>query len=113
MEQNTAWGLINSGGVMDTTLYDLVIPVMQCRSSGISPGESRISYVANAGPLNDRHVGTIYAREFGHLDRPRRDAKMYTIFFDHHSHIGAWRDVPLSYADYSAAGLWLENMKYR
>ena len=99
MEQNTAWSLINSGGIVDTTVYDLVIPVMQCRSSGISPGENRISYVANAGPMNTPHdisplTGTYYGAEFSHPDRPRRDARMYTIFFDQLVSTGIWRDFP-------------------
>jgi len=58
MEQNTAWGQINAWtrqnlSAIDEVLYDLVLPVMQCRSSGVGAGEARISYVANAGPLND------------------------------------------------------------
>ena len=99
MEQNTAWGVINAGK-FDTVLYDLVIPVMQCKSSGISPGDSRISYVANAGPLNENDnvgaappfVGDGTAVEYGRPEREIRDAKMYTIFFDHFCPPGRWRD---------------------
>jgi len=43
IEQTTAWGQMTSGNVTDTALYDLVIPVMQCGSSGIVPRENRIS----------------------------------------------------------------------
>jgi len=71
------------------------MPVMQCRSSGISSGESRISYVVNAGPRNDPNWaddGTSQGLEYGNPERPRRDAKMYTIFFDHFAEHGWWRD---------------------
>ena len=101
IEQNTAWGLINSGAIPDSTLYDLVLPVMQCKSSGIAPGESRISYVANAGPLN--YVDSGAPVEYGRSDtkdldpgtgRYQKDAKMYTIFFDHFAEVGPWNDKP-------------------
>jgi prepilin-type processing-associated H-X9-DG protein len=110
MEQNTAWTQINSGRI-DPTLYDLVIPVMQCKSGGISSGDNRTSYVVNAGPQNSTQVGEIWCREYGNLERTRRDAKMYTIFFDHFSHIGHWRDIPANTTDYSAAGYWLDNAR--
>ena len=115
MEQNTAWQQINSG-VIEETLYDLVLPVMQCRGNGISPGENRISYVANAGPIN-MHIAAdvgmdnsgsggggghdswlpsdewIHA-EFGLRDRPQRDAIKYTIFFDRiGGAVGPWSDT--------------------
>jgi prepilin-type N-terminal cleavage/methylation domain-containing protein len=101
MEQNTAWAQINSGNDtagrnIDRTLYELVLPIMQCKSSGISPGDTRISYVANAGPLNllgavpqefgRNGVGTVANR------RDRKDAKMYTVFFDHFAAVGPWYD---------------------
>jgi len=98
MEQNTAWTQINSG-IVETSLYDLVLPIMQCKSGGISIGENRISYVANAGPQNDLRfdgLGAVSHRvggEFSRNDRPQRDAKMYTIFFDHLVWIGPWSDV--------------------
>ena len=96
MEQNTAWGQINAG-VIEPTLYDLVIPVMQCRSSGIAPGESRISYVANAGPLNEFLASATPpgTREFGVDWRQMKDARMYTVFFDHFAYINdVWSDAP-------------------
>ena len=71
---------------------------MQCKSSGISAGENRISYVANAGPQNlgsdhpfNPYPGFII--EFGRSERQRRDAKMYTIFFDHCCMVGPWEDT--------------------
>ena len=85
MEQNTAWSLINFGNITDTTIYELVLPVMQCRSSGISARESRINYVVNAGPINP-------GDEYGHPERPRRQDKMYTLFFDHFTWMGTWSD---------------------
>jgi len=97
IEQNTAWTQINSGNA-ESTLFDLVIPVMQCRSSGISPGENRISYVVNAGPINDPNwhteSGVSHGLEYGRPERSRREAKMYTIFFDHFDRIGPWSDAP-------------------
>jgi len=115
MEQNTAWSQITArSGEME--LFHLVLPVMQCRSSGISAGEPRINYVANAGPLNPLTgsggggAGTgghpssgtgPYEYEFAHpqRDQKRGADKMYTIFFDHFRHyapapIGPWRDQP-------------------
>ena len=93
MEQNTAWGLINSGTNTDIALYDLVIPVMQCKSSGISIGDNRISYVVNAGPNNSHFLGSPSNQtEYGTAERPLRDAKMYTIFFDHYAVNGLWSD---------------------
>jgi len=95
IEQNTAWGLINSGNITDTTVYELVIPVMQCRSSGISSGENRISYAVNAGPQNPLYYDSDSGRnaEYGNAERGQKDAKMYTIFFDHMSSSGWWKDV--------------------
>jgi len=90
MEQNTAWAQINSGNTEDA-LYDFVIPVMQCKSSGIVSGESRISYVANAGPQNPRTSDSALT-EYGNLERNLSDAKMYTIFFDHFLIDGHWKD---------------------
>ena len=96
MEQNTAWNQINSANI-DLALYELVIPVMQCKSNGISPGESRISYVVNAGPqhdIRDLTGGLLWRRAiYGRNDRDQRSEKMYTIFFDHLMPIGQWRDV--------------------
>ena len=99
MEQNTAWSQINANR-FEFELFDLTIPVMQCRSSGISSGESRINYVVNAGPLNPlvnwssggsagggghppaSGSGQFYV-EYGRNGREQRDATMYTLFFDH------------------------------
>ena len=89
MEQNTAWSQITSGNIIDDTLYHLVLPIMQCKSGGITPGDNRISYVANAGPQNGVDV------EYGNSGRDEKDAKMYTIFFDHFAGIGPWRNVVL------------------
>ena len=95
MEQNTAWAQINSGNI-ERELYDLVLPVMQCRSSGIAPGENRINYVANAGAQNLIYLSAneIYESEYGRPERQQRDATMYTIFFDHISRVGTWSGVP-------------------
>ena len=106
MEQNTAWGQINNNSV-ESGLYGLVMPVMQCGSSGIAPGETRISYVANAGPLNvlsttttgggtdddGNPLLTITVRDsFVEFSRQGsasgasvvdRIARQYTVFFDH------------------------------
>jgi len=93
MEQNTAWGQINSG-IIERELYNLVLPVMQCKSGGISPGDNHISYVANAGPYNswNRSGGNFYGSEYGNPNRLNKDEKMYTIFFDHFAMEGAWQD---------------------
>jgi prepilin-type N-terminal cleavage/methylation domain-containing protein len=91
IEQNTAWGQINSGAINEE-LYKLVIPVMQCRSGGISPGEARISYVANAGPQNLFESGAL--TEYGTAERFVKDDKMFTVFFDHFALIGPWQNAP-------------------
>jgi len=117
VEQTTAWSQINALSV-EYTLYDLVMPAMQCKSSnGITTGSSKISYVANAGPLNPitgsggGSVGGTgghppsgdgpYEYEFAHPDRDQKKGadKMYTIFFDHFRYyapapVGPWRDQP-------------------
>ena len=92
MEQNTAWSQINSGNA-ERELYDLLLPVMQCRSSGISSGDNRISYVVNAGPLNFSPTPEAPV-EFAPdpPERAKRDDKMYTIFFDHCAWMGTWSD---------------------
>ena len=101
MEQNTAWERINTGTIVDdihdvntAALYNLIIPVMQCKSSGISSNENRISYVTNAGPIN---IPSTTPRspnypdvEFGLQERSKKDEKMYTIFFDHFAKVGRW-----------------------
>ena len=95
IEQNTAWNQIKSGNI-DPVLYELVIPVMQCRSSGISAGDSRINYVANAGPQHvyDFVGGNVRIRQmYGRDDRDQRDDKMYTVFFDRLFPSGEWRDA--------------------
>ena len=89
MEQHTAWSQIN-GGVTDATLFDLIVPVMQCASGSIAPGENRISYVVNAGPNNDIEAGA----EYGRLERMQRADRMYTIFFDRFARVGSWSDAP-------------------
>ena len=97
LEQNTAWAQINAG-IVERELYDLVLPVMQCKSSGISAGENRINYVVNAGPLNfhpghpSNTASIAVWQEFGRGDRLQKDAKMYTIFFDRIARIGTWSD---------------------
>jgi len=92
MEQNTAWGQISNGNV-EQELYDLILPVMQCKSNGISSGENRISYIANAGPLNMPNPSNGNACEYYNPDRDQREAKMYTIFFDHFAESGVqWRN---------------------
>jgi len=104
MEQNTAWGQINTSVGLTSTiereLYRLALPVMQCGSGGIAPGENRISYVANAGPLNfllDSRAIHPTTREFGvgvgpNGWRAKKDDKMYTVFFDHLAQAGLWTD---------------------
>ena len=89
MEQNTAWSQINAGHT-DDTLFDLVLPSIQCGSSGISSGENRINYVVNAGPINDYENDM----EYGRPERRMRDDKMYTLFFDHFVRVGNWQDAP-------------------
>ena len=91
IEQNKAWELINSGTITDTTVYELVIPTMQCKSSGISSGDNRINYVVNGGPMNLVLHGQPV--EYGNNERRLRDATMYTIFFDHFAFNGPWMDV--------------------
>jgi|GEM_PF-697774 len=95
IEQTTAWGQIHNNRV-DPELYDLVLPVMQCKSSGIAPGETRISYVANAGGIHD--VDREYFRSdifpFLQTDASastiERTARQYTVFFDHLTRVGLW-----------------------
>jgi len=104
MEHSPAWGQLSASGkpgdsIVDRTVYDFVIPVMQCGSGGIAPGESRISYVANAGPLN-----TVESNEPFEFGRARLDcrnvsdiermARMDTLFFDHFASVGPWRALP-------------------
>ena len=98
MEQTTAWGQINNNRV-EPELYDLVMPVMQCGSSGIAPGETRISYVANAGPLNllddllefaptgVTGTGWVPLTSASAIDRT---ARQYTVFFDQLVYTGPW-----------------------
>jgi prepilin-type N-terminal cleavage/methylation domain-containing protein/prepilin-type processing-associated H-X9-DG protein len=95
MEQNTAWQQINFASI-ELTLYNMVIPVMQCKSGGIMPGENRISYVVNGGPqhyIEYQGGGLWRARIFGTLERDKKDEKMYTIFFDHLMPHGEWNDT--------------------
>ena len=108
MEQSTAWQQINAWsmsntGAIDPVLYELVLPVMQCRSS-VAAGDLRISYVANAGPLNgyewsyNNHYGQEFAIPWhagslapaGPPARPAREAQMYTLFFDRLVMNGNW-----------------------
>lgn len=91
MEQNPAWVQINSRNIEDA-LFDLVIPVMQCKSSGIAAGDNYISYVVNAGPQNFRPENSL--QEYGNEWRDRRDAPRYTLFFDHFALVGPWQGVP-------------------
>ena len=102
IEQNTAWQQI-SAGTAENALFELVLPVMQCRSSSTSSGDNRINYVANAGPnnwvvLTNGHLSGDGATEGGHAgteygrpERPQRDSKMYTIFFGS-ARVGPWSD---------------------
>ena len=103
MEQNTAWEVITSRNTPNNLqLFDLLIPVMRCVSSGVSPNDSRISYVVNAGPVNIGDPATDPCpTEFGcyrsDLRGPSdidRAAKMYTMFFDHFSYVGQWANGP-------------------
>ena len=103
IEQSTAWQQINAWsmsnfGSIDPVLYDLVLPVMQCKSS-VAAGDIRISFVANAGPLNDYtwddghgHYGQEFAIPFrpAPAARPAREAQMYTVFFDRLVMNGNW-----------------------
>ena len=90
MEQNTAWAEVGkSSGAVDPTLYDLVLPIMQCRSSGTEAGSARINYVANAGPLNELDGANPVEFGVAGADQSRLE-KMYTIFFDHFARNTAW-----------------------
>ncbi|MDR0327944.1 MAG: DUF1559 domain-containing protein [Planctomycetaceae bacterium] len=108
IEQNPAWQKINAGftdadeesaialfGPLDnedtfTNGGDaLSLPIMQCRSSGISPGESRISIVANAGPLNEGAAIEFGFDFSGDGERPQKDERNYTLFFDHLAQVSA------------------------
>jgi hypothetical protein len=125
IEQNTAWNQINDDtfGVpwredRDTAdLYELILPIMKCASGGVAPSENRISYVANAGPLNNVGLGIgalpLQPREFGRnmlgvpdhvangagsLDRV---ARMHTVFFDHLAVVGPWQNTALTIPAYN------------
>jgi len=90
MEQNTAWAQITDDTTLPTNaLYELVLPVMQCRSSGMASGDNRINYVANAGPLNSDPT----FREFGRENIRQRFDSMFTLFFDHFSPVGLWDGI--------------------
>ena len=115
IEQNTAWSQINSGNV-ERELYDLVLPVMRCRSSSNSTGDNSINYVGNAGPSN-AHIESlpnVTRVEYGRSDRQLRDAKMYTIFFDHLTRHGPWDDVDFgnlaTLADVCKTKITMENI---
>lgn len=122
IEQSTAWAQINAGDPtrIDPTLYELILPVMQCRSSGIAPGDSRISYVANAGPLNLLHEsGDLPYQEYGQsygrnlstdLLRSQKEAKMYTIFFDHFAEVGLWSDYTFPPQELCKTRITLDNI---
>ena len=98
VEQVPAWqkisgGTLTANGEDASVLYELSIPVMKCASSGISANDSSINIVANAGPLNpwfDLEFGTVGS---GALNHPRRDDKMFTLFFDHFASVGNWSDT--------------------
>ena len=105
MEQNAAWSVINAGHNLvleeELRLYDLALPVMQCRSSGMTAGDVRINYVANAGPLNNEITGSgdFDVEEFAiNVTVPpysrSRHERMFTVFFDHFAIVGNWPDVP-------------------
>ena len=116
IEQNPAWGKISSGSIstLDVELYDMAIPVMQCRSSSnYVAGSSKINIVANAGPQNKFEltygsVGTPpnVLCEFGYSAIPNTpgatrnlsDANKYTIFFDHFHRVGGWADASTTVA---------------
>jgi prepilin-type N-terminal cleavage/methylation domain-containing protein len=108
IEQQTAWGRISGGTThQDQRLFDFAIPVMQCKSS-IVPGSTKISYVANAGPLNITDDSTFTTAapfmdvEFGipsittvtpAINIGKAEAPMYTLFFDHIAWEGPWSDA--------------------
>ncbi|MCL2006383.1 MAG: DUF1559 domain-containing protein [Planctomycetaceae bacterium] len=107
MEQNTAWSRISNGTIIgvnvagqdEFTLYDLVLPTMQCGSSGRMQGETKINYVANAGPQNwPETYDDAQRTEYWNQYRNMRDARTFTIFFDHF----AWEGAP--WRDHAAAG---------
>ncbi|MDR0328606.1 MAG: DUF1559 domain-containing protein [Planctomycetaceae bacterium] len=89
IEQNTAWSQINSNKI-EPVLYDLVLPIMQCRSNDFSAGDNRLSYVANAGPLNTLEAEKVY--EYADSGISQVDDIKYTIFFDHFAYEGKWED---------------------
>jgi len=114
IEQNTAWAQINSG-TLERAFYELVIPITRCGSGNRAHGDTRISYVVNAGPQNpisplyDRRYrsfnggvdwtliettvsSVIATREFGLPTGHRREDLMYTLFFDHYIAEGNWAD---------------------
>ena len=103
IEQSPAWARITSANIDYESfgaLYDLTLPIMQCRSSGVNSSESRISFVANAGPINiwggpaENSVDTEFGwrEQMGAPVHNERDAKKYTIFFDHFAWVGRWDD---------------------
>ena len=104
IEQATAWEQItaNDGGSnysIDPMLYNMVLPVLRCKSSGIASDEARINFVANAGPLNradEVEFGCVRPeiRQFEDIDRV---ARMYTVFFDHFAMIGPWEGNSYTY----------------
>ena len=127
IENTTAWDQINSDPIAiqwrgnTTDLYELILPIMKCGSGGVSPTENRISYVANAGPLNNVGLaaGDIIPNppiEFGRnmvgvpnhvqngpgsLDRA---ARMHTVFFDHLAVVGPWANAAATPAILPYAG---------
>ena len=107
MEQGVAYGVITGSDIRTVpmtpaagsnirTLYELGIPVMQCASSGVASGDSRISYVANAGPVDDLIGG--HPVEFGTDTLHSRNDKRFTMFFDHFAYVGPWQNWPLPIA---------------
>ena len=115
IEQNTAWGQINSGNA-ERELYDLVLPIMRCKSSGSSSEDNRINYVGNAGPQNvyDESLTNLNFVEYGRSGRQLRDANMYTIFFDHLARNGSWDAVDLdslaTIADFCKMKITMDNI---
>jgi len=104
MEQNTAWARINSGtlgtSIDSDTLYDLSIPVLQCRSGTMPAGTNNTAYVANAGPQNFWDDDTGRRVEYGRSGRDElRHARMYTMFFDHFARIGPWDGTPVGWCN--------------